>query len=329
VSSIAISGSNIFAGTDNGIFLSTDNGTTWTSVNSGLPNGLNYVAVSGSNVFAVAEDGGIFLSTDNGSNWTLMNNGFTSYPLYSLAISGSNIFAGTEGGGVYLSTNNGSTWTAINNGLTGGGLVVASLAIKGDYIIAGTGGGAWKRSLSEVLSLNVSTNLVSIDAQANSTATFNITSNVNWTITNPETWITVSSTSGYGDKTITLTAQENTEAASRTSTVTISSIGLTNKIVTVTQEGIATGINEIENNSIKIYPNPAKDYLMVDVLDYSNMQDYSIKIINQLGKIVFETIVTQPQYEIDLSSWSGKGIYFLQIYDSNKIFKFIEKVILK
>ena len=36
----------------------------------------------------------------------------------SLAVSGTNLFAGTDGGGVFLSTNNGTSWTAVNTGLT-------------------------------------------------------------------------------------------------------------------------------------------------------------------------------------------------------------------
>jgi hypothetical protein len=37
---LAVSGGNIFAGTDGGVYLSTNNGTSWTAVNSGLTNAL-------------------------------------------------------------------------------------------------------------------------------------------------------------------------------------------------------------------------------------------------------------------------------------------------
>jgi len=36
VNSLAVSGSNIFAGTNNGMFLSTNNGNSWIAVNSAL-----------------------------------------------------------------------------------------------------------------------------------------------------------------------------------------------------------------------------------------------------------------------------------------------------
>ncbi|NCS87409.1 MAG: hypothetical protein GW789_01530, partial [Ignavibacteria bacterium] len=39
VNALTISGTKLFAGTNEGVFLSTNNGTNWTSVNSGLPSG--------------------------------------------------------------------------------------------------------------------------------------------------------------------------------------------------------------------------------------------------------------------------------------------------
>ncbi len=46
------------------------------------------------------------------------------------------------------------------------------------------------------------------------------------------------------------------------------------------------------------------------------MNGYSMKIINQVGVAVFETNIEEPLYEVDLSSWSGNGLYFVQIIDS-------------
>jgi ligand-binding sensor domain-containing protein len=54
VNSLAVTGTNLFAGTDIGILLSTDSGESWTSVNSGLPtvNIVYKLAVSESNILA-------------------------------------------------------------------------------------------------------------------------------------------------------------------------------------------------------------------------------------------------------------------------------------
>jgi hypothetical protein len=134
VHSLAVSGTNIFAGTiGGGVFLSTDNGTSWKKViNSGY---FHALAVSGSNIFAANAGTGIYLSTNNGTNWAPVNSGLDKY-VFSLAASGINIFAGTDGSGIYLSTNNGTNWTEVNSGLTNKD--VRSLAVSPNAIYAGT-----------------------------------------------------------------------------------------------------------------------------------------------------------------------------------------------
>ena len=147
VSCLAVSGTNLFAGTgtdldapcDGGVFLSTNNGTSWTEVNSGLTNSdVLSLAVGGTNLFA-GTWGGVFLSTNNGTSWTAI--GLTNSDVFSLAVSGTNLFAGTRGGGVFLSTNNGTSWTAVNSGLTNS--FVLSLAVSGMNLFAGTSGGVF------------------------------------------------------------------------------------------------------------------------------------------------------------------------------------------
>ncbi len=151
VLSFAITGVNLFAGTDSGgVFLSTNNGATWTAVNSGLTDTtVRSLAASGANLFAGTHAGGVFLSTNNGSSWTAVNSGLTNTAVNSLVTSSANLFAGT-GGGVFLSTDNGSTWAAVNSGLTN--TVVYSLATSGANLFAGTNGsGVWWRPLSQML----------------------------------------------------------------------------------------------------------------------------------------------------------------------------------
>jgi hypothetical protein len=93
---------------------------------------------------------------------------------------------------------------------------------------------------------------------------------------------------------------------------------------------VLTGIEPPENiNTIKIYPNPAKDYLFINTGNYIDMPNYSLKIVNQIGVTVFETTVEQPLYEINLSTWSGKGIYFVNLYNSNYELIEVKKIILQ
>jgi len=149
--SLAMSGSNIFAGTQSGgVSLSTDNGTSWTAVNTGLPStNISFLGINGTNVFAGTNGGGVYLSTDNGTSWSAANSGlgYTAAYAYatvkSFASIGTNIFVGTsyDGGGVFLSTNNGTSWTAANTGLASA--EVHSLTSSGSNIFAGTGNGVY------------------------------------------------------------------------------------------------------------------------------------------------------------------------------------------
>jgi photosystem II stability/assembly factor-like uncharacterized protein len=114
---LAISGTNLFAGTNVGLFRSADRGVNWTAVNSRFPllNEWVHPFVAGANLF-VGTSGPLFRSTDNGISWTLANSGLPhlGYPDGFTSID-SNLFT-VEDGGLYLSTNNGSSWTAINTG---------------------------------------------------------------------------------------------------------------------------------------------------------------------------------------------------------------------
>src|ERR1017187_7922835 len=75
--SLAISGTNVFAGTNSGVYLSTNNGVNWTPTNNGLPisaGNVNALAANGNNIYAGIGGSGVFLSTNNGSSWTGINN---------------------------------------------------------------------------------------------------------------------------------------------------------------------------------------------------------------------------------------------------------------
>jgi hypothetical protein len=103
---------------------------------------------------------------------------------------------------------------------------------------APTGAGSTSSNLcSTGATLSVAPSAVNVAAAANSAGTFNITSNASWTVTDNQSWLTVSPTSDSNNGTITVTAQENTSASARTATVTVSATGVPSQTVTVTQSG--------------------------------------------------------------------------------------------
>lgn len=100
------------------VFLSTNNGTNWTAITNDLSvTGIFALAVSGTDIYA-GTDKGIFLSTNNGKNWTLVCSGIMSPYFDAFAVTNKYIFAGNPIEGVFRSTNDPKTWTALDQGLT-------------------------------------------------------------------------------------------------------------------------------------------------------------------------------------------------------------------
>jgi hypothetical protein len=91
-----------------------------------------------------------------------------------------------------------------------------------------------------------------------------------------------------------------------------------------------TGVPQPNNtNLVTIYPNPAKDHLLVNLGNYTSMNGYTVKITNALGQIVFNQPVNQQQFYIDLSTWGGAGTYILYITDQNQTVKSQKQIVLQ
>lgn len=67
--------------------------------------------------------------------------------------------------------------------------------------------------------------------------------------------------------------------------------------------------------SISIYPNPAKDFIIIDIDDYSTITDYTIIISDILGRNKFQTQINQSEFQIDISNFD-KGNYLVNIHDN-------------
>ena len=68
-------------------------------------------------------------------------------------------------------------------------------------------------------------------------------------------------------------------------------------------------------NTIKVYPNPANDIVIIDNGNYANMSNYTLKIVNSLGQDVFNSLITIPQFQIPVNTLGTTGLYFIQILD--------------
>ncbi|HEU5137742.1 MAG TPA: cellulase family glycosylhydrolase [Steroidobacteraceae bacterium] len=131
--------------------------------------------------------------------------------------------SGSNNGSISVSVT-ANTGTAARTGtvtVTGGGLTRTVAVTQ-----AGT---------STTTTLNVSTTSLSLASGASS-GSFSITSNVAWTVTDDQTWLTATPASGSNNATVTVNATANSATTSRTGTVTVTGGGLT-RTVSVTQAG--------------------------------------------------------------------------------------------
>jgi photosystem II stability/assembly factor-like uncharacterized protein len=137
INDFAVSGNNIFAGTNDGVFISTNGGRNWNR--TGLSSiYINALTTNGENIFAgVGIQRSVFLSTDQGANWNAVDTGLTDLSVLDFAFSDSIIFVGTGNGGVCRSTNNGLSWSAANTGLP---QTIRPLVINGTNLLAGCWG---------------------------------------------------------------------------------------------------------------------------------------------------------------------------------------------
>jgi hypothetical protein len=70
-------------------------------------------------------------------------------------------------------------------------------------------------------------------------------------------------------------------------------------------------------NNTKLYPNPASTHLNLDIFDYDKTLGYNIEILNTTGKSLYNATVLQKTVTIDMSTWTCKGLYFVNIRDTS------------
>jgi hypothetical protein len=70
----------------------------------------------------------------------------------------------------------------------------------------------------------------------------------------------------------------------------------------------ATGMFDIENENLSVYPNPAREEVNIAVSGMIN----TVKILNNMGQLVFNQVVNQADLKINTSNFS-KGVYYLEI----------------
>jgi mannan endo-1,4-beta-mannosidase len=147
---------------------------------------------------------------------------------------------------VSWSVTDNQTWlsAAPGSGAGNGSFTVSATANTGSVARSGTvtvTGGGISRVISVTQAAPATNNLTLSQTALSfgfgaSSSPVNVTANVSWTITDNQTWLTVSPTSGTNNGSFTVSATANTGTTSRSGTVTVTGGGLT-RVVSVSQAG--------------------------------------------------------------------------------------------
>ncbi|MBN1926578.1 MAG: T9SS type A sorting domain-containing protein [Prolixibacteraceae bacterium] len=154
-------------------------------------------------------------------------------------------FEGTHDNGVYTISNftfnpfddvqatiNNATFTVNGNNLTGEGSFSETIPevgeINGTFTATGT-------KVGEDPFLTVNPQTLALPSAGGSQASFNVASNVDWTVSNYSRWLSVSPSAGTNNGSVTVTAAANGFLTERSSIIFIRGTGVTSQMVNVTQ----------------------------------------------------------------------------------------------
>ncbi|MDD2797663.1 MAG: T9SS type A sorting domain-containing protein [Bacteroidales bacterium] len=79
----------------------------------------------------------------------------------------------------------------------------------------------------------------------------------------------------------------------------------------------ATGIDEIASDRLRVYPNPAREMVKVQV---PNSSYNDVKVINLMGQVLLEQPISSPVEQLNISDLK-RGMYFIFVSGENKTLK--------
>jgi bilirubin oxidase len=97
--------------------------------------------------------------------------------------------------------------------------------------------------------------------------------------------------------------------------------GMMGQFVVKPASGVGIKNFQLNDVTIKVYPNPAKDRVNIDVNEIDQTQPLHLTIYDVLGKTIYFSSLSQMLNSIDVSQWS-KGVYTINLsQNQNSIYK--------
>jgi hypothetical protein len=166
------------------------------------------------------------------------------------------------------------------------------------------------------LTLNVTPLNQDVPALPGNTS-FTVTSNTDWTVVSDQpSWCTVTS-GGTGNGTIVADFTENVAYQERVAHITVTVVSLPVQTVTVTQAKSTIGIHELQDNELRIYPNPTKGNFKIVPASGDN-RVLNVQVVDMDGRIILEKICSgEKEYDINLNSASSGSYRIIIRTDDN------------
>ncbi len=92
---------------------------------------------------------------------------------------------------------------------------------------------------------------------------------------------------------------------------------------------LTTGIQANQLASMSLYPNPTTDVLYIEVGDAKALNGYRYRILDALGKEVYNELVKNTITEIPLKTLGAAGLYQMEVLDANKSSIQTNKIVLQ
>ncbi len=157
----------------------------------------------------------------------------------------------------------------------------------------------------------------------------NISSNIDWTVSTSDEWISTDLTSGSGGALLDIMIDANTTTTNRSGTLTLLG-GAQSYTITIFQDaGDVVNIEEVLTNDIVLYPNPADNNLSINNLS-SGVEECTIEIMDAKGvrRFLEDALIVQNKINIDLGEL-GQGLYILKIKFADRYLKDDQEIVMK
>ena len=187
----------------------------------------------------------------------------------------------------------------------------------------------WKdfTHIVEMPEIKLSQTTASIEAEQGSTATVEVTSDVIWTTSCDQPWLTISPPSGTGNKTIAIIAAANPTSTARKAIVTLNASGINPQTVLIIQKTLTVGVIETEQNIAQFicYPNPFTQEIVLEIKN-PKQEKVTVDIYNMAGQLIKNLLIGSVSDQVNLS-WNGTneggrqvipGVYICKVNQQSK-----------